>query len=107
MKIVLSKNISCLNAAICTQKIRSILEKKYGVCYDQKTNKASWHFSVYHENGNHKIWLIFYDKNGVHESDYHGKLRTQKSENIIKYSGPKPTLEEVKKIKFNDTLVPG
>jgi|TARA_R110000751_G_scaffold21172_1_gene61121 hypothetical protein len=99
MKIKLTKNISCTNPIACTERIKKILVDKFGESWDDKNKTSSWHLSIFHKNNNHTIWLFFYEKNGIHESENHGKTITRKADHIIKYSGKMPTLKDIPKLE--------
>ena len=95
MKIKFTKKISCNNPVECTERIKKIFDDQFGVNIE---GGATWHFSIYHENNNHTIWLFFYDKDGRHESERHRKTITEKLDIIRKYTGPILSEKEIEKL---------
>ena len=95
MKVKFRKQMNCDNPILCTQQIKKKLIEKFGTGWDEVKKKSSYHFSILHENNNHTFWLFFYDKDGIHESERHGKTITEKSYKVIKYLGVIPTQKEI------------
>ena len=95
MKIKFTKKISCNNPVKCTERIKKIFNEQFG---ENIEGAATWHFSIYHENNNHTIWVFFYDKNGQHESERHGETIMEKLDIIRKYTGPEFSKKEIEKL---------
>ena len=100
MKLVFNKNISCDNPTKCNRDIQKKIEDKFGIKLhaESRTEKVSAHLSIFHKNGNHKIWIFLYDKSGINESESNGKTVYQKSEKVKKFVDTIPTLDQIKKI---------
>jgi hypothetical protein len=90
MKIVLTKNISCVDTAKCMVKIKNKIETLTG---DFST---CGHVSIQHEQKNHKVWLFLYDNDGKHESESQGKTIIQETPYVKKYTGKKITQKQIK-----------
>jgi len=85
----------------CHKDMLKKLKEKYpDLLLEAKTkdDKLQGHLSVNHKNNSHTYWLFFYDKNGIHEQESHGKIKKTQSDRVIKYSGTMPTESEVKKM---------
>ena len=82
----------------CNDGIREKIENKYGKFLSD--GKVCGHISIIHEQGNHTIFLFYYDKKGVHESEDSTTKETvtKTASDVIKYTGIKPTINEIKKL---------
>ena len=91
MQFKFTQNISCTESNKCSinlfEKLKVLLNTD-----DQKT----FHFSISHEAGNHKIWVFLYDKNGKHEGEVSGKTVINNNSEIKKFTGKIPTLAQLK-----------
>ena len=79
----------------------STMQEKYpDLLLEAKTkdDKLQGHLSVNHKNNSHTYWLFFYDKNGIHEQESHGKIKKTQSNRVRKFTGIMPTENEIKKI---------
>ena len=95
MKFKFIKKLSCDNPMQCTERIKKIFNEQFG---ENIEGAATWHFSIYHENNNHTIWVFFYDKNGEHESERHGMTVIQKLETVRKFTKPILTEKEIENL---------
>jgi len=98
MRFVFFQNITCKDAGKCANtletKLKTLLET---------TDRASYHISILHENLKHKVWVFTYDKQGIHESDLHDKLRLKSDHTVHKFTGKQPTLNQLKsKLTYSD-----
>jgi len=82
----------------CIKNVCGKIESKYGKFYSEETKKASGHISISHQNGAHILWIVTYDKSGVHESYRKGVTITKKTDKVIKYAGEKISESEIKKL---------
>ena len=101
MKIKTEVNLQCNTpeeVIKCADNIFKKIEDKYGKFYNEETKQASGHVSISHKNGKHIIWIFCYDSKGLHESEKKNKTITKKVDNVIKYTGKKITVNEIKKM---------
>lgn len=82
----------------CWENIYGKIENRFGKLYDPATNTVSGHVSLSHVNRAHVLFVVTYDKTGVHESYRKGVTITKKSDKVIKYTGEKITQSEIKKL---------
>jgi hypothetical protein len=83
---------------ICMENIFGKIESKYGKFYNEETKKVSGHLSLSHINGNHILWVVTYDKIGIHESYRKGVTVTKKADDVVKYTGETITQSAIKKL---------
>jgi hypothetical protein len=93
MKYKLTLNISCQNAGKCADDI-----KKKVTDLLETDDPNQFHISIFHERTKHQIWIFTYDKAKKNESEAQGKTIIQHDENIKKFTGKKPTLDQLKKV---------
>jgi len=94
MKIKFNLNKTCTHDTVnaCAELILNKIETITG-----KLNNNG-HISIYHEKENHVVWIFLYDENGIHESESKGKTIFQNSKKVKKFTGQKPTIEQLKEI---------
>jgi len=91
MKFVFNQNITCKDGGKCANTLETKLETLL-----ETTNKSSYHISISHEQGNHRVFVFTYDKKGIHESELHGKHRLKPDLTVHKFTGKQPTLGQLK-----------
>ena len=59
---------------------------------------SSFHLSISHKEGDHKLWIFTYDTKGVHESELNEEIKLNKNPSlpINKFTGKIPTLAQLK-----------
>lgn len=94
-----TKNISCLDGEECCINFVDKLEKLYpDLLTSEKGKPKNYHYSIFHENGNHTFWIFIYDKKGQGENELNGKIVHQDNPLIINYTGEKITESKISEL---------
>lgn len=99
-KYAFTRNITCTDSDVCGASIQLKLETLLGgkIHIDSEIEQAKGHLSIYHEHGNHKIWVFLYDTDNEHESDVEGVTKITPSNKVSKWDLPKPSIQALKAV---------
>ena len=65
---------------------------------------SSFHLSISHKQGDHKLWIFTYDTKGVHESELNEEIKLNTYENLIE-DHMQLGLTEDEAIKVVDSMI--
>ena len=93
LRFVFNQNIKCKDVDKCC---KNIMDKLTNLL--ETDDLSSFHCSISHKQGDHKIWVFTYDTKGVHESELHGEIKLNKNPDlpIKKFTGKIPSLAQLK-----------